>query len=72
MAEAQNNESRRFNWGHSCYRAICTLIEEKVKGKQIGVTGDYPITITSIGYLFLFRVVGPVIAQFVDTRKAKE
>jgi hypothetical protein len=28
-------------------------------GKQIGVTRDYPITVTSIGYLFLFRVVGP-------------
>jgi hypothetical protein len=35
------------------------LIEEKVKGKQIGITGDYPITVTSIGCLFLFRVVGP-------------
>jgi hypothetical protein len=35
------------------------LIEEKVKGEKIGVTGDYPITVTSIGCLFLFRVVGP-------------
>jgi hypothetical protein len=42
-----------------CYRAICTLIEEKVKGEKIGITGDYPITVTSIGCLFLFRVVGP-------------
>jgi hypothetical protein len=42
-----------------CYRTIFTLIEEKVKGEQIGVTGDYPITVTSIGCLFLFRVVGP-------------
>jgi hypothetical protein len=42
-----------------CYRTICTLIEEKVKGEQIGVTGDYPITATSIGCLFLFRVIGP-------------
>jgi hypothetical protein len=41
-----------------CYRAICTLIEEKVNGKQIGVIGDYPITVTSIGCPFLFRVVG--------------
>jgi hypothetical protein len=43
----------------SCYRTICTLIEEKVKEEKIGVTGDYPITVTSIGCLFLFRVVGP-------------
>jgi hypothetical protein len=35
------------------------LIEEKVKGKQIGVMGDYLITVTSIGCLILFRVVGP-------------
>jgi hypothetical protein len=34
------------------------LIEEKVKGEKIGVTRDYPITVTSIGCLFLFRVVG--------------
>ena len=31
-----------------CYRTICTLIVEKVKGEQIGVTRDYPITVTSI------------------------
>ena len=43
----------------SYYRTICTLIEGKVKGKQIGVNLGYPITITSIGFLFLFRVVGP-------------
>jgi hypothetical protein len=43
----------------NCYHAICTLTVEKVKGEQIGVTGDYPITVTSIGCLFLFRVVGP-------------
>jgi hypothetical protein len=42
-----------------CYRTICTLIKGKVKGKQIGVTGGYPITVTSIGCLFLFRVDGP-------------
>jgi hypothetical protein len=33
--------------------------KEKVKGRQIGVTGGYPITVTSTGYLFLFRVDGP-------------
>jgi hypothetical protein len=42
-----------------CYCAICTLIVEEVKGEKIGVMGDYPITVTSIGCLFLFRVVGP-------------
>jgi hypothetical protein len=42
-----------------CYRTICTLIKGKVKGEQIGVIGDYPITVNSIGCLFLFRVVGP-------------
>ena len=41
------------------YRTICTLIKGKVKGEQIGVTGDYPIIVTSIGCLFLFRVDGP-------------
>jgi hypothetical protein len=35
------------------------LIEEKVKGEKIGITGGYPIIVTSIGCLFLFRVVGP-------------
>jgi hypothetical protein len=44
--------------GH-CYCTICTLIKGKVEGKQIGVTLGYPITVTSIGFLFLFRVVGP-------------
>jgi hypothetical protein len=34
------------------------LKEEKVKGGKIAVTGDYPITVTSIGSLFLFREVG--------------
>jgi hypothetical protein len=34
------------------------LIEEKVKGEKIGVTGDYPIIVTSIGCLFLFGVLG--------------
>jgi hypothetical protein len=34
------------------------LIEEKVKGDKIGVMGYYPITVTSIGRKFLFRVVG--------------
>jgi hypothetical protein len=33
--------------------------KEKVKERQIGVTGGYPITVTSTGYLFLFRVDGP-------------
>ena len=33
-------------------------MEGKVKEEQIGEMGDYPITVTSIGYLFLFRVVG--------------
>jgi hypothetical protein len=33
--------------------------KEKVKGRQIGVTGGYPIAVTSTGYLFLFRVDGP-------------
>jgi hypothetical protein len=37
---------------------MCTLIEEKVNGKQIGVTGDCPIIVTSIGCPFLFRVAG--------------
>jgi hypothetical protein len=32
---------------------------KKVKGRQIGVTGGYPITVTSTRYLFLFRVDGP-------------
>jgi hypothetical protein len=27
--------------------------------RKIGVTGGYPITVTSIGCLFLFRVDGP-------------
>jgi hypothetical protein len=35
------------------------LIEGKVNGKQIGVSGDYPIIVTLIGCLFLFRVDGP-------------
>jgi hypothetical protein len=34
------------------------LIGGKVKGEKIGITGDYPITVTSIGCLFLFRVEG--------------
>jgi hypothetical protein len=56
-----------------CYRAISTLIEEKVKRKQIGVTQGYPITVTSIGFLFLFRVVGrgetsPVTWRFEKAR----
>jgi hypothetical protein len=49
----------RVTTNGTCYCAICTLIEEKVNEKKIGVTGDYPITVTSIGCLFLFRVVGP-------------
>jgi hypothetical protein len=35
------------------------LIEERINGRQIGVMRDYPITVTSIGCPFLFRVVGP-------------
>jgi hypothetical protein len=35
------------------------LIEEKVNGQKIGIIRDYPITLTSIGCLFLFRVVSP-------------
>ena len=31
----------------------------KVKGRKIGVTRGYPIIVTSIGCLFLFRVDGP-------------
>jgi hypothetical protein len=42
-----------------CYHTICTLIEENVKGEKIGVTQDYLIIFTSIGCLFIFRVVGP-------------
>jgi len=30
--------------------------KEKVKGRKIGVTRGYPITVTSTSYLFLFRV----------------
>jgi hypothetical protein len=33
-------------------------MERKGKWRQIDVTGGYPITVTSIGCLFLFRVVG--------------
>jgi hypothetical protein len=33
--------------------------KEKVKGRQIGVTGSYPIIVTLTGCLFLFRVDGP-------------
>jgi hypothetical protein len=31
----------------------------KAKGRQIGVTGGYPITVTLIRYLFLFRDDSP-------------
>jgi hypothetical protein len=31
----------------------------KAKGRQIGVTGGYPITITLIRYIFLFRDDSP-------------
>jgi hypothetical protein len=33
--------------------------KEKVKGRQTGVMGGYPIIVTATGYLFLFRVDGP-------------
>jgi hypothetical protein len=42
-----------------CYRTICTLIKGKVNGKENWRNGGYPITVTSIGCLFLFRVDGP-------------
>jgi hypothetical protein len=32
---------------------------KRLKEWQIGVTGGYSITVTSTGYLFLFRVDGP-------------
>jgi hypothetical protein len=43
----------------SYYCTICTLIKGKVNGKKIGETGGYPIIVTSIGSLFIFRVDGP-------------
>ena len=42
-----------------CYRAVCTWMQRKDKWRQTDATGDYPITVTSIGCPFLFRVVGP-------------
>jgi hypothetical protein len=33
--------------------------KEKAKGRQIGVTGGYPITFTLIRYIFLFRDDSP-------------
>jgi hypothetical protein len=33
--------------------------KERLMERKIGVTGGYPITVTSIGCLFLFRVDGP-------------
>jgi hypothetical protein len=38
---------------------IVRIPKEKVKGRKIGVRGGYPIIITSMGYLFLFRVDDP-------------
>jgi hypothetical protein len=32
--------------------------KEKVKGRQIGVTGGYHMTVNSTRYLFLFKVDG--------------
>jgi hypothetical protein len=40
------------------YRTMCTCPKGKGSGRQIGITRGYPITVTSTGYLFLFRVDG--------------
>jgi hypothetical protein len=57
MPSVPKNET---NWRvlDDYYRAICTLKDRKGKRGEIDVMRDYPITVTSTGCLFLFRVVG--------------